>query len=176
MTAIWASVILQLLEIAIMIGAGLFLKSYLPSYFEKKGENLATKEDIEDITDKVERVRSQYTSDIEVLRSELGIQVHIHKLRFERESKILSQVWDKLVDLSVATHGLRPMLDYEDSSEQEVKTQRLQSFSKSYEALFDTVQKNRPFYPQEIFEALAEVMKVARIEAVEYSHRNPYPL
>ncbi len=37
---------------------GLIVKSYLPAYFSKKGENLATKEDVEEITDKIESVKS----------------------------------------------------------------------------------------------------------------------
>ncbi|MEW4982179.1 MAG: hypothetical protein AB1Y26_02955 [Cycloclasticus sp.] len=37
---------------------GLIVKSYLPSYLSKKGENLATKEDIEEITTKIESVKS----------------------------------------------------------------------------------------------------------------------
>ena len=37
---------------------GFIVNSYLPAYFSKKGENLATKEDIEEITDKIESVKS----------------------------------------------------------------------------------------------------------------------
>lgn len=37
---------------------GLLIKSFFPSYIKKKGENLATKEDIEHITEKIESVRS----------------------------------------------------------------------------------------------------------------------
>ena len=176
MTADWVSAILNLFTLLVVTGIALFLRSYLPSYLEKKGENLATKEDVEEITDKVERVRSQYITDIEILRSDLGMRAHVHKLQFEREFDILSQVWDKLIDLSVATHGLRPVLDNvePDIPEQEVKAQRLQIFLKSSDAFFNTVHKNRPFYPQEIFDALAKVMEVTRIEAAEYSVRSPY--
>ncbi len=34
---------------------------FLGSYLRKKGENVATKEDIKDITEKIEKVRSQYS-------------------------------------------------------------------------------------------------------------------
>lgn len=53
----WA-VILQILNTIILIVLGFFLRSYLPSYFEKKGENRATKEDTREITGIEESIRS----------------------------------------------------------------------------------------------------------------------
>ncbi len=44
-------------------------KFLLPSYFSEKGKNLATKEDIASITDKVESVKIDYAKVIEELRS-----------------------------------------------------------------------------------------------------------
>ena len=38
--------------IVLIFLVGLFTKNYLSSYMDKKGENLATKEDIEEITRK----------------------------------------------------------------------------------------------------------------------------
>lgn len=43
----------------------LLFKFYLPGYIKKKGENLATKEDVAGITHQVERVRTQYLVDLE---------------------------------------------------------------------------------------------------------------
>ena len=48
----------SILYMVIAFLVGLFVKSYLPAYFSKKGENLATKEDIEEITRKIESVKS----------------------------------------------------------------------------------------------------------------------
>lgn len=39
-----------------------FFKSYVPSYFSEKGKNLATKEDVEGITRKVEGVKAELSS------------------------------------------------------------------------------------------------------------------
>ncbi|WP_163341165.1 hypothetical protein [Desulfopila sp. IMCC35008] len=49
----------QIIILVIGVIVGFFLKSYLPSYFKKKAENLATKEDIEHITELVENIKSQ---------------------------------------------------------------------------------------------------------------------
>lgn len=48
--------ILNIVVILLIFLVGLFTKNYLPSYMDKKGENLATKEDIKEITRKTEEV------------------------------------------------------------------------------------------------------------------------
>lgn len=65
------SVVIVLLQIVILLGlvaGSLLLKNSLPKYFEEKGKNLATKEDIEEITQKVESVKA------EISRSQLVFQ------------------------------------------------------------------------------------------------------
>ena len=42
--------------------AFLVLKFYISSYLSEKGRNLATREDIAEITDKIESVRTQYAT------------------------------------------------------------------------------------------------------------------
>ena len=49
----------------------LYGKNYLTSYFTEKGKNLASKEDIHEITDKVEKIKSQYLADLERVKSNL---------------------------------------------------------------------------------------------------------
>jgi len=54
--------IILILQIVFILGLALaswFLKSYFPKYLEEKGKNLATKEDIEEITRKVESVKAE---------------------------------------------------------------------------------------------------------------------
>ena len=47
----------------------LLLKSFLPSYLAEKGKNLATREDIAEITDKIEKVKSGYALILEELKA-----------------------------------------------------------------------------------------------------------
>ena len=66
-----------------------FIRLFLPSYLSQKGKNLATKEDVEEITSKVESVKSDYAKLLEEVRSE-------HKLKFaalEREKSIKKEVY-----------------------------------------------------------------------------------
>ncbi|QDP41973.1 hypothetical protein [Radiobacillus deserti] len=43
---------------------GLFIKSYLPSYMKEKGKNLATKEDVKDITKRTEEVKLEFQKEM----------------------------------------------------------------------------------------------------------------
>jgi hypothetical protein len=48
---------IQILLLLAFVAAGFILKNYLPSYFTEKGKNLATKEDIAEITRRIEAVK-----------------------------------------------------------------------------------------------------------------------
>ncbi|HWN95370.1 MAG TPA: hypothetical protein VNT99_10090 [Methylomirabilota bacterium] len=49
--------VVELLILGGVVALGFILKNYLPSYFAEKGRNLATKEDIEEITRRIEEVK-----------------------------------------------------------------------------------------------------------------------
>ena len=61
-------ILLMVLQIITLVVLGYILKSYFPAYFHKKGENLATKEDIEEITQKIEQVKVQYSAQLEDIK------------------------------------------------------------------------------------------------------------
>ena len=159
----------------ILIGAILLVKSYLPKYFEEKGKNLATKEDIGAITDEVEKVKTQYSKDIEILKSELLRQSHSHKVRYEYEFKILTEIWDALIYLRNKTLNLRPVFDQHTpgESENERKAIRLKEFSEAYTGLIDKVEKNKPFYPSSIHSKLIELTTLLRQEAIDFRYLSP---
>ncbi|MCG3657120.1 hypothetical protein [Aliarcobacter butzleri] len=53
----------NLIVVFVSVIISLILNKYLPSYFGEKVKNLATKEDIEEITSKVEKVKFQLEND-----------------------------------------------------------------------------------------------------------------
>ena len=61
-----------ILSIVILIG-GYFISKYLISYFEKKAQNFADKKDIAQITDKVENIKSQYSTTLALLNTNLSL-------------------------------------------------------------------------------------------------------
>ncbi len=56
---IGATLLLQILVLIIILVGGLILRNFLPKYFEEKARNLATREDIEEITRRIETVKSE---------------------------------------------------------------------------------------------------------------------
>lgn len=128
-------------------------------YLEEKSKNLATKQDIGDITSQIESIKIQYTK-----------QSLVHKLSFEKEFEILSELWKALVELRGATQSLRPIFDYTNphETEEERKRNRIQPFAESFTNIGSIVDKNRPFYPQSIYDVLVEILTIARNEANEF--------
>jgi hypothetical protein len=64
----WSQTILIGLFIFLL---GLFIKHYLPSYMEEKGKNLATKEDVAEITRKTEEVQAEFREGFEMFASDV---------------------------------------------------------------------------------------------------------
>ena len=98
-----------------IIGVGIYLRSYI----SKKGENLATKDDIGEITAKIEEVKHDYASRLESLRSTFQAKLQIDHVRYQNEYVILSDLSEKLVNLRDAAMGLRPVSDSYDPNEPE---------------------------------------------------------
>ncbi|WP_224789433.1 hypothetical protein [Pseudomonas fluorescens] len=85
------------LGVGAIIGGGIiyqFIKSFIPSYLSEKAKNLASKEDIKGITEKVESVKSDYAHLLEEVRSS-------YQLKFaavEREKSIKKEVYMEAVE------------------------------------------------------------------------------
>lgn len=58
----WVQIIVQIILTFVLV---LFIKYYFPSYMSKKGENLATLEDIQGITQKQEQILQSYRKEFE---------------------------------------------------------------------------------------------------------------
>ncbi len=58
------AIFILILEIIILVVIGYIAKSYLPSYFREKGRNLATKEDIAEITKKIEGIKHEFRQNL----------------------------------------------------------------------------------------------------------------
>lgn len=163
-----ALLILEIISLlAIILGAA-FLKSFLPGYLNRKGENLATKEDVADITDRIESVKKQHTVEIEAAKSTLLKEAHADNLKFEKEFEILTEIWEKLVDLRDTALNLRPGLDYEDTNNLDVRARRLDDFYQAFEKFRKAAMYRIPFYSKDIFDKIQIIMNMARKESREY--------
>ncbi len=154
---------------------GLLIGNFLPRYFGQKGENLATKEGISEITSKIEMVKHEYATQLESIKAGLSAQLSTHGFRYEKEYEILSGLTGCLVDVRDSILSLRPLLDYVDPSktEEQIKSERLGRYVKAQQALYAVRERKKPFYPDEIYLAVREVEKTAVKESVGYQYKNP---
>jgi hypothetical protein len=86
--------VLQLVFLAAIAAAVLLAKKYLPSYLAEKGKNLATKEDIRDITDRIEGVKARYATELEEIKAVLAAQNQQRLRVFEKRTDALIQFFE----------------------------------------------------------------------------------
>ena len=90
-------IIITVLQIIAVLGIGflaIFKKNYFPKYLEEKAKNLATKEDVEEITDKVESVKTDYEKVIKEIKSNNQLKL----AEIEREKNIRKEVYLQAVE------------------------------------------------------------------------------
>ncbi len=92
--------IIIFLQILMLLGIGsIFLfRKFLFSYTSEKGKNLATKEDIEEITNKVEEVKSSYVAEIERLKVDLSILSRKHNILLDEKIRVFKKLQKRLVE------------------------------------------------------------------------------
>lgn len=76
--------VLQILCLLGLVALCLLFKQALPSYLSEKGKNLATKEDIGAITEKVENVKATITLSVETSKLSLSKELHQFTAQFSR--------------------------------------------------------------------------------------------
>lgn len=169
--------VIIVLQVLILVGGVCLLvfKDFLFSYGSEKGKNLATKEDIGEITNRIEAVKFEHARQLEDARAELSTQINTHGFRYEKEYEVLSELSSLLVDVRDACVSLRPVMDFIDpsKSEEERKRERLIRFYDSLRALYYVREKKRPFFPEDIYESIRMIENETRSESIEYEHRDP---
>tara|TARA_R110000787_G_scaffold20281_37_gene60519 strand:+ start:17685 stop:18194 length:510 start_codon:yes stop_codon:yes gene_type:complete len=69
--------VLSIANVIVLVAAGLTIRSYLSSYLIEKSRNLASKEDIEEITKKLEGVKSQFAQEAALLEKRRAVYENI---------------------------------------------------------------------------------------------------
>jgi hypothetical protein len=90
--------------------AAFFLKHFLPSYFSEKGKNLATREDIGEITRKVEEVRSEYLLQVESLKAMNQLRLAALDRRLEVHQQAFLQ-WRKVMAATLSEEVGKVVID-----------------------------------------------------------------
>jgi hypothetical protein len=117
-----------------VIGGGLIfliLYFFLPSYISEKGKNQATKEDIKNITDKIESVKTDYAKVIEEVRKNNQIELSA----IEREKNLKKEVYMEAAGAVTRMLGVIPNL-----ADLEIPTQSLTTKFSADEGITSKVQ------------------------------------
>ena len=105
--------LLQFLIILGLIAAGYVLKDFLPGYSREKGKSLATKEDVGEITRKVESAKLDFSAQIERLKTDLNADMRQHLNIFGKRNEALTQFFeDSFTVVTLLRSGLH--FRYED--------------------------------------------------------------
>lgn len=86
--------IIIIIQITVTTILGFWLKNYLPSYFSQKGKNLANKEDIEELTDKVQKVTSLYAQKNNEIEQKLSYLLSIHSSHRSEERVAIIEFYE----------------------------------------------------------------------------------
>jgi len=107
------------------VGA-LLLRSYFPAYFARKGENLATKEDIGQITREIEHVKTEFATQLKTLDQSfaLGAASHMAEVTFDHHVQFCEEYANAFLERLPNLIGSGPSEKVEDISRELHKVRR----------------------------------------------------
>jgi hypothetical protein len=137
---------------------GLLVKVFLPSYLNEKAKNLATKEDVGEITEIIKAIEIKYASDLARLSSKLTTASQINSKQFELELRAYEQIWTSLVNVragfllhrNLGRSNWQASAEENDEKNYEVLLKALHSFN-------ETIENQRPFYSPAIWKSIREL-------------------
>ena len=94
-------VIIELVTLAVVLVIGYLLRGFFPSYSKEKGKNLATKEDIQGITEKIEAVKVEYAKSLEAVKTKLQLEAAIKGAFQQKCLEALTAINDLLVEITL---------------------------------------------------------------------------
>jgi hypothetical protein len=96
MTTELISSLFTLLAIGIL---GLLVRHYFSAYLGEKGKNLATREDIDAITHKVEAIRAEHAGSVERLKSDLVLLGRKRDILLDEKIRVFKDIQKRLVTM-----------------------------------------------------------------------------
>jgi len=93
--------IIQTVTLVVVVVIGYLLRDFFPSYSKEKGKNLATKEDIQDITEKIESVKADYAKSLEAVKSKLQLESALKGAYQQKCLEALTAINELLVEITL---------------------------------------------------------------------------
>jgi hypothetical protein len=155
-------------------GAGAIVIS-AASWLGKVWANRILESDRRRYGEELERLRSELETSRRMLQAELDKALHVHRVQFETEFRVLAEIWAKLAALRSAMGALRPMADIVDRDEDPDARlkRRLGTFDAALHDFMRAVDDKSPFYPEAILRELSEALTIANRESISVSLGKP---
>ena len=145
---VWYAITIALL---CLIGAG------LGSYIRKKGDNLAIKEDIGEITRTVQEVKAEFAKETEILKANLQTISDERHIRFsklhEKRAEVVEELYDRLCEYNWAVSAF--LRDFHKTKPDEKEFKKLDD--KSYE-FSDYFHKHRIYFNKDLCSKIDEII------------------
>ncbi len=107
-------IILVASTIGTLLGTG--LTALFKSFLTEKGKNLATRQDIENITSKIEGIKESYSKSLENFKNELKKDYELAKPSLELTIKLDNELIDKIITLNTPLFEFSQLNRYENAA------------------------------------------------------------
>jgi len=146
------SIAIIIIQIVIILGI-----AYFSHYFQEKGKNLATKEDISEITAKIEQVKHEYSSKLESVKNVLSARLFAHQVRYQNEFVMLLSLSEKLAEFRNAIADFEIQVSSLGEDNPNYTKQVVEKLGATMKALQREYEGHMPFYPQHICESVRKL-------------------
>lgn len=157
--------ILMFLEGVIII-IGLYL-AFFKSYFQEKGKNVATSEDIENITRKVENVKKEIAEDFALSKSKIDILYNIELKQISNEKEALINFHRTF---SLWFNKLTSSLNLLDDSNNSEISSKIKEYNEVYQKVLDEYSILEIYCENQEFLTLISNLKIKILQELSKNH------
>lgn len=144
----------------------LFLNKYLPKYMEEKGKNLATKEDVAEITRKTEEVQKEFKETFEQFSSDLHFKYDFH---YKQYSMLYCKLYAIIIQSEYTRHFLYLTSKEQYSFEEQPFLETSPSLLTNQDITFDT---GKPVAKTQVKKKETPLSKFSKKELCNYIIEN----
>ncbi len=145
------------------LGGGGTIVVLLSSWLGKVWANRILEQDRAKYASEMEQLKTELDRATRLLQGEIEKTIFVTKTHFETEFQILREIWQEVSVVRASMSQLRPKFGIVDvrQTKEERLTECFEAYSPAVVKLIQTIDRNSPFYPQEIYETLDQLVRVA---------------
>ncbi|NIM13872.1 MAG: hypothetical protein GTO45_17650 [Candidatus Aminicenantes bacterium] len=104
--------------------------------------------------------KKESSKEIESIKTNLEKEKYIHQLKFDKEFEIYKGLWKEAAGLKLAVDDLFRFSEFVDPAKtsEERKKEKLTILIDRYNSFLETVEYNKPFYYQDIYEIADKIL------------------